>query len=221
MRNHTCDRGLTSNVNSVVTRENITNNSTSSSDGSVTASSGTANGVQGASVLRSQVLIVSLASEHWIRKSKNRKMVMKKVERENLLWKTVCIKFTRVAFKNLRRTTGKKRVDLPFCGWWLCSSYCCCTSPTRAIIVSHSTFIDALPGKFSVLGSSWIIQQKPGRLLSKNKYIVENTDGSRWSPVEPYRWCPCGVTWDSSRTVVVIKLRRTSALGNLPHTGAQ
>ena len=28
---------------------------------------------------------------------------------------------------------------------------------------------------------------------------------------EPYRWRPCGVTWDSSRTVVVIKLRRTSA----------
>ena len=26
---------------------------------------------------------------------------------------------------------------------------------------------------------------------------------------EPYRWCPCGVIWDSSRTVVVIKLRRT------------
>ena len=25
---------------------------------------------------------------------------------------------------------------------------------------------------------------------------------------EPHRWCPCGVTWDSSRTVVVI----TSAL---------
>ena len=31
---------------------------------------------------------------------------------------------------------------------------------------------------------------------------------------EPYRWRPCGVTWDSSRTVVVIKLRRTSALGS-------
>ena len=31
---------------------------------------------------------------------------------------------------------------------------------------------------------------------------------------EPYRWRPCGVTWDSSRTVVVIKLRRTSALYN-------
>ena len=30
--------------------------------------------------------------------------------------------------------------------------------------------------------------------------------------LEPYRWCPCSVTWDSSRTVVVIKLRRTSAL---------
>ena len=29
---------------------------------------------------------------------------------------------------------------------------------------------------------------------------------------EPYRWRPCGVTWDSSRTVVVIKLLRTSAL---------
>ena len=28
---------------------------------------------------------------------------------------------------------------------------------------------------------------------------------------EPYRWRPCGVTWDSSRTVVVTKLRRTSA----------
>ena len=26
---------------------------------------------------------------------------------------------------------------------------------------------------------------------------------------EPYWWRPCGVTWDSSRTVVVIKLRRT------------
>ena len=29
---------------------------------------------------------------------------------------------------------------------------------------------------------------------------------------EPYRWRPCGVTWDSSRTVVEIKLRWTSAL---------
>ena len=29
---------------------------------------------------------------------------------------------------------------------------------------------------------------------------------------EPYRWLPCGVTWDSSRTVVVIKLLLTSAL---------
>ena len=26
---------------------------------------------------------------------------------------------------------------------------------------------------------------------------------------EPYRWRRCGVTWDSSRTVVVIKLLRT------------
>ena len=29
---------------------------------------------------------------------------------------------------------------------------------------------------------------------------------------EPYWWLPCGVTWDSSRTVVVIKLLQTSAL---------
>ena len=29
---------------------------------------------------------------------------------------------------------------------------------------------------------------------------------------EPYRWRPCGVTWDSSQTVVVIKLWQTSAL---------
>ena len=29
---------------------------------------------------------------------------------------------------------------------------------------------------------------------------------------ESYRWRPCGVTWDLSQTVVVIKLRRTSAL---------
>ena len=29
---------------------------------------------------------------------------------------------------------------------------------------------------------------------------------------DPYRWRPCGVTWDSFRTVVVILLRRTSAL---------
>ena len=35
---------------------------------------------------------------------------------------------------------------------------------------------------------------------------------------EPYRWRPCGVTWDSSRTVVVIKLLRTSALSESTFT---
>ena len=30
--------------------------------------------------------------------------------------------------------------------------------------------------------------------------------------IEPYQWLPCGVTWDSSRTVIVIRLLRTSAL---------
>ena len=29
---------------------------------------------------------------------------------------------------------------------------------------------------------------------------------------KPYRWRPCGVNWDSSQTVVVIKLLQTSAL---------
>ena len=33
--------------------------------------------------------------------------------------------------------------------------------------------------------------------------------------LEPYRWCPCGVTWDLSQTVGVIKVLRTSALHNL------
>ena len=36
--------------------------------------------------------------------------------------------------------------------------------------------------------------------------------GSRGSPVGTLSAAPCGVTWDSSRTVVVVKLRRTPAL---------
>ena len=36
--------------------------------------------------------------------------------------------------------------------------------------------------------------------------------GSSWFEVRTLRWRPCGVTWESSLTVVVIKLRRTSAL---------
>ena len=48
--------------------------------------------------------------------------------------------------------------------------------------------------------------------------LVQNGNGIELKAVglqfEPYLWRPqaCGVTWDSSRTVVVIKLRRTSAL---------
>ena len=34
----------------------------------------------------------------------------------------------------------------------------------------------------------------------------------RTGQFEPYLWLPCGVTWDSSQTVVEIKLLRTSAL---------
>ena len=38
---------------------------------------------------------------------------------------------------------------------------------------------------------------------------------------KPYQWRPCGVTWDSSRTVVVIKLRRTSALDDITELPGQ
>ena len=42
--------------------------------------------------------------------------------------------------------------------------------------------------------------------------LVQVGNGIELEAVGPYRWRPCGVTWDSSRTVVVIKLWRTSAL---------
>ena len=56
------------------------------------------------------------------------------------------------------------------------------------------------------------------RILSNHGSLVQVGNGIELEAVasglqfELYRWCPCGVTWDSSRTVVVIKLRRTSAL---------
>ena len=57
---------------------------------------------------------------------------------------------------------------------------------------------------------------RSSKLESTTSCLVQVGNGIELEAVglqfEPYRWRPCGVTWDSSRTVVVIKLRRTSAL---------
>ena len=50
-----------------------------------------------------------------------------------------------------------------------------------------------------------------GCLVQVGNGIELDTVGRQF---EPYRWRPCGVTWDvvpDSRTVVVLKLLRTSA----------
>ena len=61
-------------------------------------------------------------------------------------------------------------------------------------------------GPVAAEGSSF---QLKGCLVQVGNGIELETVGLQF---EPYRWRHCGVTWDSSRTVVVIKLRRTSAL---------
>ena len=52
-------------------------------------------------------------------------------------------------------------------------------------------------------------------------YLVQVGNGIELEAIglqfEPYLWRPCGVTWDSSLTVVVIKLLQTSALSMLAH----
>ena len=48
-----------------------------------------------------------------------------------------------------------------------------------------------------------------GCLVQVGNGIELDTVGRQF---EPYQWLPCVVTWDTSRTVVVIKLRWTSAL---------
>ena len=59
---------------------------------------------------------------------------------------------------------------------------------------------------------------KAAAILRPKGYLVQVGNGIELEAVgfqfEPYRWRPCGVTWNSSRTVVVIKLRRTSALSS-------
>ena len=59
-----------------------------------------------------------------------------------------------------------------------------------------------------------------GRLLKSSNLgegcLVKVGNGKELEAVglqfKPYWWLPCDVTWDLSRTVVVIKLLRTSAL---------
>ena len=53
------------------------------------------------------------------------------------------------------------------------------------------------------------------RITALRVHLADHDRSSFPLPAEPYRWRPCGVTWDSSRTVVVVKLRRTSALPSL------
>ena len=61
---------------------------------------------------------------------------------------------------------------------------------------------------------SWLVKQQCTNALQG--CLVQVGNGIELEAVgfqfEPYLWRPCGVTWESSRTVVVIKLRRTSAL---------
>ena len=64
----------------------------------------------------------------------------------------------------------------------------------------------------SSLLKPYVTYQVMGCLVQVGNGIELEAVGFRF---EPYRWRPCGVTWDSSRTVVVIKLRRTSALYNV------
>ena len=55
-----------------------------------------------------------------------------------------------------------------------------------------------------ILGGHYV----QGCLVQVGHGIELDTVGRQF---EPYLWFDCGVTWDSSRTVVVIKLLRTSA----------
>ena len=70
-----------------------------------------------------------------------------------------------------------------------------------------------VPLSVAAEGSSF---QLKGCLVQVGNGIELETVGLQF---EPYRWRHCGVTWDSSRTVVVIKLRRTSALERERETG--
>ena len=68
----------------------------------------------------------------------------------------------------------------------------------------HVSTLTSLPGRD-------VDQVKSGCLVQVGNGIMIELEAVGLQ-FEPYRWRPCGVTWDSSRTVVVIKLRRTSAL---------
>ena len=79
-------------------------------------------------------------------------------------------------------------------------------------------------GNNSIFFNIWFLSDKSIILLGKDVVGMScpswqwHRTGSRWSPVRTllraYWWRPCGVTWDSSQTGVVIRLRQTSALGS-------
>ena len=73
----------------------------------------------------------------------------------------------------------------------------------------HIPFFLKCPGPLQVRFNLGCLVQVGGNGIELNAVGLQ---------FEPYRWRPCGVTWDSSRTAVVIKLWRTSAL-NLKRTG--
>ena len=60
---------------------------------------------------------------------------------------------------------------------------------------------------------TWYAEQYP---ISLEGYLIQVGNGIELEAIglqfKPYLWLPCGVTWDSSQTVVVIKLQLTSAL---------
>ena len=78
----------------------------------------------------------------------------------------------------------------------------------------------------NIAGCLWIDSRKDSKKAFLNYdfqgCLVQVGNGIELEAVglqfEPYRWRPCGVTWDLSRTVVVMKLRRTSALPELIYT---
>ena len=80
--------------------------------------------------------------------------------------------------------------------------------------MNHQDFLKLLAITMKALASLLTIHKG----MSCPSWQLHST-GSCWSPVWTLPvatvWRPCGVTWDSSRTVVVIKLQRTSALKHL------
>ena len=86
----------------------------------------------------------------------------------------------------------------------MCDLGCCSNSVVELVVVKAAKNLQLHTHKYAMLCTMWW-----GCLVQVGNGIELEAVGLQF---EPYRWRPCGVTWDSSRTVVVIKLRRTSAL---------